>query len=324
LRKFVLPITGFPWQEILKDIPSKFVKLTYYLRDLTFPMDFSLLKEFLYHYSLLPLFIVVALLLGGLFLCIIALKFRQYPELLFSLAWIAITLIIPLINPSTSARRHVYFPLVGYGIFLFAFIPLLKKRYIGICLLSLLIILQIWGSLKSNALYGFSGRLMQESLYEFKKEYPEIEPDSIIYLVGVPGLARNITSAFWAAPAAKIRFIYQDKNLAVFLLSMAIFTEKSIKETNLHFLDNFTFEQTMETNLDEFMRITGEDVRQKDGQWITGFNRNYQFKILSRDKFGNIEKVCFKLNPQFLKGKKVYLVGFKEGKIKILKSFYAG
>jgi hypothetical protein len=78
----------------------------------------------------------------------------------------------------------------------------------------------------------------------------------------------------------------------------------------------------MATNFDEFMRVTGEGDRKQ----FTGFDfhKSAQFRVLERDRFGHVAKVMFQLNPQSLKGRKVYFIGFKDGKIRVLKSFRFG
>jgi hypothetical protein len=315
LRNILLPGSELHLGYFSKNIPEKLFKLIYYLRDLIFPLDLALLKQFLYQYSLLPSAIILAFVLVFLFIYIFLPKFKQNRILLFSLLWIGIMLIIPVLAPFAPMRRHLDFALIGFSLFLVSFLSLLKKRNLTIFLLLLFIILEIGTSLGRNDLYRISGEVVQKGLSNLKKELPTLEPDSVIYLIGIPGTVKN-TPSFWAVPEDKIKFIYRNKRLDVLCLSTFTFTEKSMKESEIVFWDDFNLIQTMQSNLEEFIRVVGEEhVKQ-----VTGFNTNVQFKILKRDKFGNVEKVMFKLNPQFLKGRKVYFIGFKDGQVGVLRS----
>jgi hypothetical protein len=323
LRKFLFHEAASAWWDLITKFPQQIYKLIYYLRDLIFPLDLAPLKQFFYQYSLLPLAIIFAFVLVFLFIYIFLPKFKQNRILLFSLLWIIVTLILPLLAPFAPARRHLYFPLVGYSLFLVNLISILKRRNITIFLLLLFIILEIGTSLGRNDLYRITGEVVQKGLFDLKEELPEVESDSFIYLVGIPGRAKN-TPAFWPVTRDKIRFLYKNKNLAVLCLSVVTFTEKSIKESEIVFLDDFILIQSMPTSLEEFILLMQEADKGGDGRWINGFGQIYKFKILKRDKFGNVEKVMFQLNPQSLKGRKVYFIGFKDGKIRVLKSFRFG
>jgi len=319
LRKVLLPQAASPFWELIAKSPEKILKFSYYLRDLVFPLDLIFLKDFLYHYSLMPLAIIIVFLAGLSFVYFIVSRFKKFPVLVFSLLWIVIGLILPVLGIFAVARRHLYFPLVGYSIFLVGFSSLLKRKYAMVFLLSLVIILEIWTSLGRNNLYRFSGEVVQRGLCELKKELPEVKSDSVIYLVGLPGTVRN-TPAFWATTAEKIKFIYKDKNLPVFCLSTVTFTEREARESEVLFLDDFTFTQSMQTSLEKAIRVVGEDSRMPDSKWLTGAGSGeYQFKILERDGFGQVAKVIFKLNRQYLKGKQVYFIGIKDSKIRVLR-----
>ena len=306
-------------RNLILEAPEQLYKIAYYLRDLIFLVDSELLKRFVYQHSLLFPAIVLAVSIFSLSVCVIVARRRKNPALVFLLGWIIITLLIPFLGAYSPARRHLYLSLAGYSIFLVSAVSLLKKKYISVSLLLCLAALQIWTSLGRNNLYLFAGQVVQNGLCELKKELPKVEPESIIYLVGLPGMAKS-TPAFWAVATAKVKFIYKDKNQPVVCLSVIAFTEKGIQDTDLCFLDDFTLVQSMETGPEEFIRLPVGEYRQKDGKWITFLNSNTRFKVLERDEFGNVKKVMFRLNPSFLKGKKIYFVGVKDGKISILRS----
>jgi hypothetical protein len=315
LRKLILPPSGLPWRDFIIKSPRELYRLIYCLRDLIFPVDLFPLKRFVYQYRLFPLFIGLAFFFISLFICILLYKFRKNRILLFSLLWIAITLSIPAFASFIPEKRHVYFPLVGYSIFLVSFAFLIKKKPLAIFLLSLFIILEIRTSLARNDLYRITGEVVQKGLSDLKKELPALEPDSIVCLVGIPGTAKG-TFAFWGETYSIMKFLYKNRNLDVLCLSLITFTEKSIKDSDVIFLDDFTLIQSMATNFDEFIRVTGE----KEKGQLSGFNtQNVRFEVLKRDKFGHVEKVKFHLDPQFLKGRKVYFIGLKNARVGVLR-----
>jgi hypothetical protein len=319
MHRLFLPITGLSLFGSLNSVIYRILKLAYYLKDLAFPLDAELLKSFLYQHSLLLPFIASSLILAGFFLCIFILKFKKYPLLFFSLFWVAVTLILPVIAPFSPMRRHDYFPLVGFSIFLTCIVYLVKKKYISVVLISCFILLELGTSLERNRLFCFSGQVVQEILFEIKKELPIIEPNSVICLVGIPGVVRN-TPGFFAAPEWKMGFIYRNNNIKTICLSVLTFTESEIRESQVKFLDDLTFIQEMQTGLETFIRVTQENPQSRTGQWVQ-VNEDYRFKIMARDKFGNVEKAMFRLNPESLKARKVYFIGFKDGKAKVLKYF---
>lgn len=318
LRRALLPQAISPWWEMIVKSPDKIFKLSYYLKDLVFPSDLAFLKNSLYRYHLMPLAIIAALICGGLFVYFIIRRARKSPLLAFSLLWVMIGLALPTLGIFAVARRHLYFPLLGYSIFLVALASFLKKRYLVIPILSLVIAFEIGTSLERNSLYKFSGEIVRDGLFELKKELPQISPGSYVYLVGLPGIIRN-TPAFWAMTEQKIKFLYKDKNLPVFCLSTVTFTEKGVKESEVSFLDDFTFTQSMQTGLDEAIRVVGEDNQTAVSQWVMDKTAGYQFKILQKDTMGEVAKVIFKLDRQLLAAKLVYIIGFKDGRVKPLR-----
>ena len=321
IRQYLLPFERFYGPGFLTGIPGRIFKVAYYLRDLIFPIELDLIKNFVYQHSLHSIFIAISLIFSSLFfLCLIIFKWRKSSSLIFSSIFMAITLAIPMLGIFAPARRHVYFSLAGFSIFLVSFLLLLKKRYLTICLFLLFIGLAIHTSVKRNALFQFTGQLVQKGLFELKKEFPKPNLGDIIYLVGLPGVAKN-TPAFHALPELMIKFLYQERNLDVYYLSSITFTEKGIQESSFSFLDDFNLVQSLETDLERFIRVSGEVSRQQDSRWIENPYGKFQFNILERDKFGQVQKVIFRLNPEFLKAKMVYLLGFKDGKIKVLHSF---
>lgn len=328
LRKSFLPIEGLYWREFfIKILERRVFKLAYYLRDLIFPFDLAVIKQIAYQYSLRPVFIITGFLPIGLFLFILIFRLRKNPLFILCLGFIAVTLFLPTIGLFAAGRRHVYFPVVAYSILLVSFLSHLKKKYIMVFLLLLFIGLEILTSLKRNDLFRFNGSLVQKGLFELKKALPGVEPDSIIYLVGIPGVSRN-TPAFYAMPEDKIKFIYRDKNLNVNCLSIihfaphqfgAGFKQGRIRESSINFLDNFTLLESMQTTLEDFIRVQGQESVKFDQQWTPYVLGGTQFKILERDEFGNAAKVMYRLDPEIVRGRKVYFVGFKEGRMRVLK-----
>lgn len=318
VRRFFSPTTTSSWHYFIKDVTVKIYKVPYYLKDLIFTVDLTCLKKFVYNHCLFYPCLIAAIIAAALLLYFLFTKAKRHPVLIFALAWVIIALTIPILSPFAPMRRHLYLPLVGYSIFLVYLLRLIKPKYIGNIFLAFYIICEMLTSFGRNDLFRLAGNTVQIGLFELKNSLPDISPDSVIYLVGVPGTLKN-TNAFWASAEDKIKFLYQNDSLAVFCLSAATFTEKGIKETEVVFLDPVNFTQTMDTSLEEYIRVMEGNGSEPIGEWVnTGYGR---FKILGRDRFGNVRRVIFSLNPQTASGKKSYIVGFKDGAVRILNSY---
>lgn len=320
IRKLVLVKIALPWQELIIKSPTQIFKSAYHLRDLFFPVGLDLLKRLLYHYSLLPLSIIIAFLLGITFVYIIVSRSKRHPVLVFSLLWVVITLGLPVLGNFAPARRHLYFPLVGFSIFLVGFISLLQKKRFQVALFSLFIILEIWTTLGRNHLFKFAGDVVQKELFELKRDIPEFKANSIIYLVGLPATIKN-TPVFSVNAGGMLKSIYKDKNLAVSYLSGITFTEKNIQDIQITFLDNVTFVQSMDTNLNEFIRLIADYPKDLNDGWFNMPDSNTKSKITKTDKFGNTAEVIFRLNPKAINGKRVYIIGQKDKKLQVLKQW---
>ncbi|MBU1726284.1 MAG: glycosyltransferase family 39 protein, partial [Candidatus Omnitrophica bacterium] len=319
VRNLILPRAAF---EFIRNPREILVKLAYYLRDLFSPVELQAVKDFVYAHSLLlwvlGLGVILMILAGYLLLR----KFRKSRIIYFSLAWIALSLLIPLLIPFSPMRRHVYFALAGASILMAQVFLFIRVRKLAVFLLALFIILEAWTTIGRNHLFQVAGATVRDGLSDLKAELPAVEPGSIICLAGLPGTISN-TPSFWAATEAKIWYLYKDMNLDVLCLSIIYFKEGGPKDSLFEFPDDHTFIQSMDTTLDESIRVPGESAGNKDSGWVWRDNGKYRFKILGRDNFGHVNKAKFELDRQYTRGKRIYLIGVKAGKVKVLRSYIA-
>ena len=319
-RKLVLPESEIPLLQSLGNVGALFSKLTYFLRDLILPLDYSWIRTIVYRHGALTL--AIGLTAGfGLFIFLIFFKkFAKTPEIVCALLWMILTLILPLLAPFAVMRRHLYFPLVGFSV-LFAGVLFVAKRKFPLYLLVLIfIIAEIWTAGARSQLFKLSGLAVRDGLVQLRKELPQIEPGSVICLAGIPGVLKN-TPSFYAAPVDKIDLLYNNAGADIFCASVVTFTEKSIKESHFEFIDDYNFVQSLESNLDEYIRVPTGRTGVSDSGWQMNAEGKAEFKILGRNKYGEVEVVAFRIFPETIKGKTVYIIGYKDGKVGLIRKY---
>lgn len=243
--------------------PAQILKFVYYIRELVIPLEMSGFKHFVYQNKLMPPSLMISIVILILF-SILFLKNCKQPIFLFSLIWVVLTLLIPLVSPFSPVRRHAYLPLVGYSIFSVYFIfYFLKRRFLSILLLSTILILAGAETGKRNSYYGYAGNLVKHSLKKLKEDLPAVDKETLILLVGLPGIVNN-TYVFWPSPEDKIKFLYKNRDLSVYCLTVVNFKKDNIPDTIIDYHDDFTFTHNMDTDLERFINPAYVDIEDKD------------------------------------------------------------
>lgn len=224
-------------------------------------------------------------------------------------------MLIPLFL-SILGKRHLYFPLLGYSLFLVGlFSPDRRKCFFFFFIF--LIAGQIYLSSGRNDLYRYAGQFVRENLNALKKNVPEFPPESVVYLVGIPGMVENtFVLVDWGEDA--VRFTYAQRNLTVYSLSPVIFTKESFPDQVISFSSEGSFTQSMETDCLRYFYL--RNIKEsEDGQWIKISDQTVEVKVIERNKWKQVEKVAFRFDKELLSGKKIYLIGPLNGKMKLLK-----
>jgi len=274
----------------------------------------------MYDHGLVSAAITIALIAVGLFVVIFLARCSSQPIAMISFFWVVFTLTMPVLAPFVPMRRHLYFPLVGFAVLLAAMVFLAKKKLRLVFLIALYVIFAVWTSAGRIHLFKISSDVVAKGLVSLQKNLPQVEPGSVICLAGIPGVLKN-TPSFWPAPADKIKLLYKNIDLDIFCASVITFTEKSIKESHFEFVDNYTFVQSLESNLDESIRVPGVSSSQDDNQWKMNPEKKGEFKVMGRNKFGEVEIMAFRIFPEVLKGKNVYIVSYKDGELRVIKQY---
>ena len=309
LYLFMRPHTGLDWRALLPTF-QKFTKSAYYIRDLVLPLELPWLKTFVYQRALLSVVIWSGGLWSILFI-ISSLKLKRLKErnylFIYLLAWVGLTLIIPILTPFSPARRHLYIPLLGYSLFLIpAAFLFIKRKALAVTFILSLSLLSATTTWSRNILYKYSGEVVERCLASLKQALPHVSPDDIIFLVTIPGRIDN-TYAFHGAVEEKIRYIYNDRNLRVYPLSSITFTRRRSPQISYEILDKAKIVLNLKTSPDEY--ITLPETR--------GLC-DYQ---IENDHYGHIRKLTMELTPpESFKGS-AHLIGFKDNNFFVMGKF---
>jgi len=322
IRGLILPDFQAPLLDPLGNMGVIFSKLAYYFRDLALPVDYSWLRYFVYRHAALSVAVLMAVVcLGALFLIFLK-KYHKVPEVMAPMAWVALTLILPLLAPYTAMRRHLYLVLVGFSILLAGVVFVAKRKFILLLFVLIFIVCEIWTTGARCQLFKLSGLEVRDGLVELQRDLPRVEPGSVICLAGIPGVLKN-TPSFYADPVDKIKLLYRHADVDIFCASVLTFTEKSIKESNFEFIDDYNFIQSLESNLDEYIRVPAGAANVRDAGWQMNAEGKLEFKVLGRNKYGEIDVVAFRMFPETIKGRTVYIIGYKDGRVGLIRRYRA-
>jgi hypothetical protein len=296
-----------------------FSRLAFYAKGLVSPFDFECLKSFIYGHSMFPSVTIAVSILAIVLFFIIIVRSRKLPNVFYALSWVGIAFLFQFFFVFSSLGYSLYFALMGFSLFLVSLVSLSRKRiFTALCLLLYVFLLAI-ASIGRIQNHKLCANVVRDGLIQLKRDLPEVEPGSVICLVGLPGTFRNMSS-FYPAAVEKVRLLYRGvKELDIFCVSTVTFTQKSIKESHFEFIDDYNFIQSLESNPDEFIFIPASYLIPGDSAWQWSSPGKVEYKVLGRNRSGSVEIAAFRLLPEAVKGKYVYLVGYKDNKVGVIK-----
>jgi hypothetical protein len=320
VRKLVLPGSEIGLVHSLSNILAIPPKIAYYLRDLISPIDLSWLRSFMYNHGLVIWAIILSIIIAAVFVVVFLARFLHRPLVMSCFLWIVFTLIIPVLAPFAPMRRHLYFPLVGFALLLPAIAGIFKRRFLAVFAIMIYIALSAWTVSGRVNLFRISGNAVRDGLVDLQKELPQVSRDSVICLTGIPGVLKN-TPSFWAAPTDKIRLLYLNSGADIFCATVITFTEGSIKDSHFEWIDDYNFVESLESNIDEYIRVPGISSGSDDRAWKKNSEGKGEYKVIGKNRFGEAEVVAFRFFPETIKGKEVYIVSPKEGRLRVVKKY---
>ncbi len=283
-----------------------FEKIIYYFRDLVIPLDMGVLRS---AFRSVPSLIKISATGVSFFVVFLFIYFRKQKKFIYLTLSIITSLSIILILQLSVSRRYLYpaavffsilFPLVVFKIFR----TIKYGRVISIFFLGVYMICQIVTFNHRNGLYAYTGKLTAQALIDIKRELLQPEPNSVILLAGIPGFCEN-THSLLLAPEWKIRYVYRNPEQEVITISSLDFSREKLPDYQL-----------MPSGEDGF---TEEIIQSRGREALLPENREmFASEVLERKKTGEITKQQFFIKNDLFKGKNLYIIGLKKGRIALI------